>query len=206
MAGDKYICFRDLETNEVRGEDYDFGSRKRLGAAAVVIAPHGGTIEPRTNVIADSIAGNDFSFYFFKALKAGSRLHIGSHLFDEPTCLKLVAEHQYVVSIHGWGEDGERACIGGRDKEVIEVMKTELISRGIEVEEAEGALRGMDAMNITNRGMTGRGVQFELTMALRRNKALLNKFTAGVRSVLLAAQSRVKAGQSPAKASSARQA
>ena len=194
MAGDKYICFRDLEANEIRGEDYDFGSRKQQGAAAIVIAPHGGTIEPRTDVIADGIAGNDFSFYFFKALKPGSRLHIRSHLFDEPTCLKLLAEHRYVVSIHGWGEDGERVCIGGRDNEMIEAMKSELIARGIEVENADGPLRGMDAMNVTNRGMTGRGVQFELTMALRRNKALLNKFMAGVKSVLFTAQNRVKTG------------
>lgn len=192
MAHDKYTSFRDLEAAEVRGTDYDFESRPRQGAAVVVIAPHGGTIEPRTDKIADAIAGSDFSFYSFKALKPGSRLHIKSHLFDEPTCEQLVAGHQHVVSIHGWGEDGERLCIGGRDLELIDALKATLTAKGIDVENAEGSLRGTDPMNIINRGMTGRGVQFELTMAFRTNAAAVKRFTAAVRSVLLAAQGQSK--------------
>ena len=71
--------------------------------------------------------------------------------------------------------------------------EVELIARAIEVEDADWPLRAMDAMNVVNRGMTGRGVQFELT-GLRTNKALLNKFAAGVTSVLLTAHDRAKAG------------
>ena len=90
MGHDKYTCFKDLAAAEKRGEDYDFESRRKDASSVVVIAPHGGKIEPWTDKIADAIAGKDFSFYCFKALKS-DRLHIKSHLFDEPTCENLVA-------------------------------------------------------------------------------------------------------------------
>jgi phage replication-related protein YjqB (UPF0714/DUF867 family) len=188
MADDKYTCFADLAAGEKRGEDYDFESRRREAANVVVIALHGGTIEPWTDKIANAIAREDFSFYCFKALKKNSRLHIASHLFDEPTCVNLVATHQHVVSIHGWAEEGERVCVGGRDTDLIAALRTGLTANGVQVDDALGPLRGTDPNNITNRGASGRGVQFELTMGFRRNAAAVKKFTAAVRAVLLATQ------------------
>src|SRR5688572_24076620 len=109
---DKYRSFAALHAAETRKKDYDFESRPKGGSRVVVIAPHGGTIEPRTETIAASIAGQEFSFYCFRALKPASGLHLKSHLFDEPECVQLVAAHDYVISIHGWGEEGERVCAG----------------------------------------------------------------------------------------------
>lgn len=191
MANDKYTSFKDLHAAEKRGEDYDFESRPREASGVVVIALHGGKIEPWTEKIADAIAGKDFSFYCFKALK-NDRLHIKSHLFDEPTCENLVAAHQHVVSIHGWGVKGERVCVGGRDTKLIAVLKDSLVANGIKVENAEGALAGTDPNNIANRGATGRGVQFELTMRFRTNPTAVKKFTAVVRAVLFDAQAAAK--------------
>ncbi|HXM80423.1 MAG TPA: poly-gamma-glutamate hydrolase family protein [Burkholderiales bacterium] len=184
MADDKYTRFGALAATEKRRKDYDFQSRRKVASGVVVIAPHGGTIEPRTDKIANAIAGRDFSFYCFKALKTDSGLHIASHLFDEPTCEKLVAAHQHVVSIHGWGAKGERVCLGGLDSKLIAALKKGLAAKGIEVENAAGPLSGTDPSNIVNRGATGRGVQFELTMGFRRNAATVKKFTAAVRAVL----------------------
>ena len=59
MADDKYTSYKDLAANEKRGEDYDFESRPRDGSGVVVIAPHGGTIEPRTDNIADAIRSEE---------------------------------------------------------------------------------------------------------------------------------------------------
>ena len=188
MADDKYTCFQDLAAAEKRGEDYDFESRLQDDSCVVVIAPHGGKIEPWTDKIADAIAGMDFSFYCFKALKKHGRLHIKSHLFDEPTCVKLVVAHQCVVSIHGWGAKGQRVCVGGRDIELIAALKKGLAAKGVNIENAEGPLTGTDHANITNRGPTGRGVQFELTMSFRTNAVAVKKFTSAVRAVLFAAQ------------------
>lgn len=185
MGDDKYRCFADLAAAQQRGEDFDFETRRTFGSTVVIIAPHGGTIEPLTDKIAKTIAGDDFSVYCFRALKRGSGLHITSHLFDEPCCVKLVGEHLHLVSIHGWGVRGERACVGGLDTQLIGALQRELVLRGIKAEVASGHLTATEPENITNRGSSGRGVQFELTMDFRKNAATIEKFVAGVRKVLL---------------------
>jgi len=188
MAKDRYHSFRDLAAGEKRGEDYDIEWRRKNGSSVAVIAPHGGNIEPWTGEIADAIAGNDFSFYCFKGLKPTGGLHITSHLFDEPTCVELITAHRHVVSIHGWAAKGGRVCVGGRDSILIAALKRRLASSGIQVDNAEGGLSGCDPNNIVNRGATGRGVQFELTMGFRTNAAATRCFGAAVRAVLLDAQ------------------
>src|SRR6266480_3148319 len=182
---DKYTSFKDLSANETRGEDYNFEVRRSRGARAIVIAPHGGTIEPKTDRIAAAIAGKEFTFYCFRAFKTNSGLHIKSHLFDEPTGAGLVENHEQVISIHGWGGEGERVCVGGLDKPLIAELKKSLAAKGIEVEQAPAGLGATDPNNITNRGTKGVGVQFELTMGFRKNSGAVRKFVDGVRSVLL---------------------
>ncbi|MEW4468965.1 poly-gamma-glutamate hydrolase family protein [Parasphingorhabdus sp. JC815] len=50
---------------------------------------HGGWIEPGTSEIAESIAGTEYSFYDFEALRHGAHedYHRTSHKFDEPKAL-----------------------------------------------------------------------------------------------------------------------
>lgn len=188
MAGDKYSSFKDLAAAEVRGTDYDTEWRRKPGSSVAVIAPHGGKIEPLTDKIADAIAGKDFSFYCFRGLKAKGGLHVASHLFDDPDCERLIADHAYVVSIHGWGELSERLCVGGLDNDLMEALRKSLAENGIRVERAGVGLGAADARNIVNRGATGRGVQFELTKGFRTNAAKRRIFVGVVRAVLHDAQ------------------
>ena len=188
VGKDKYTSFKALEASEERGKDYDVHSRLVLGSIAAIIAPHGGHIEPWTDKIADEIASRDFSFYAFQGLKPGSRLHITSSLFDEPSCLKIVAAHKHAVSIHGWSARGARVCIGGRALELIHAFKETLSARKIQIEDASGSLRGTDPNNIVNRCASGRGVQFEVTMALRTNSRAAKAFVSAVRDTLIKQQ------------------
>lgn len=181
---DKYASFKALEAAEKKGEDYAIDSRHVGGSPVAIIAPHGGNIEPLTDSIANHIAGHDFSFYAFRGLKRGSPLHITSSLFDEPLCVDLVTVHERAVSIHGWGESGERVCIGGRDKQLIAALKANLAAARIKVEDAADGLGGADPQNIVNRCRSARGVQLELTMALRKNKKAIDAFTRAVRHTL----------------------
>ena len=64
---DKYSSFAVLARHQIEGQDYRILFRKRNGAR-VIIAPHGGGIEPGTTEIADAIAGNDLSFYAFEGI------------------------------------------------------------------------------------------------------------------------------------------
>jgi len=185
MPPDKYSCYKELETVEAFGQDFTYIARPRDGTSVAVIAPHGGGIEPRTAEIAEAIAGSDFSFYCFKGLKKnGNRdLHITSHKFDEPTCLKLVVSHRYVVAVHGCEEEGQRCLLGGLDTPLIQDLAKALNAAGIAAETQGHDYPGKDPNNICNRGATGAGVQFELSMPFRKGKHV-SGFVEVVRTVL----------------------
>ena len=87
---DRFQNYADLSAEMLRDDDYQIRAEDR-SSAVVIIAPHGGTIEPETSLIAEAIAGRDHSYYLFEALKAGAHgdFHITSHRFDEPQALEL---------------------------------------------------------------------------------------------------------------------
>lgn len=168
---DKWTNFSELAKNELRGRDFRVHVRKRPGTT-VVIAPHGGGIEPGTSEIAYAIAGDDLSFYAFEGTKSirNRDLHITSTRFDEPQCIALVTASPRAISLHG--EDSERQVIflGGRDAAMMGHLRDSLIARGFTVETHNSpALQGCDKENICNRGKSGCGVQLELSNGLRRS-------------------------------------
>src|SRR5262245_9120458 len=83
-----------------------------------IVAPHGGKIEPGTSEIANALAAGIYNVYLFEGLRPGSReLHITSHHFDEPQCVKLVGKSDVVIAIHGRAtdDDVETIYLGGLD-------------------------------------------------------------------------------------------
>jgi len=150
-----------------------------------VIAPHGGGIESETSRIAESIAGAKFSIYCFRGLKpAGNRaLHITSHHFDDPECLGLVAEHDWVLAIHGCAESGERNFLGGLDKPFICDLASVLQVVGIAAETSGHSYLGRHPRDICNRGARGMGAQFEISLPFRQGKQV-PLFIEAVRGVL----------------------
>ena len=65
---DKYANFIELKQNEREGEGYTILLRE-ANSKFVIIAPHGGGIEPGTIDIADAVASSDHTFYAFKGIK-----------------------------------------------------------------------------------------------------------------------------------------
>ena len=189
MAVDEYSCFAELNAHEARGKDYDLEVRPRRGARVAVIAPHGGRIEPHTSSIAEMISDGAFSLYCFKGIKAqgNARLHITSHHFDEPECLKLTSYHDWVLAIHGCREAGERVLLGGLDKPLIQNLSAALTRAGIKAETSGHGYPGEHPYNICNRGARNVGAQFELSMAFRENKRV-PLFVDVVRKVLMRRQ------------------
>lgn len=182
---DKYSSYAELQKSETEGVDYEKIVLVRNGASVAVIAPHAGGIEPRTGPIAQDIADGEFSIYCFCGRKeTGNRdLHITSHNFDEPECVKLISDHQWVVAIHGCTEQGERVFLGGRDKALITDLASQLRLVGIEAETAGHKYTGTDAHNICNRGKSNAGAQFELSLPFRQGPNV-QTFVAAVRLVL----------------------
>ena len=186
---DRFDNFADLSAEMTADLDYRIRAEDR-GSAVIILAPHGGTIEPETSLIAEAIAGGDHSYYLFEALKAGAHgdFHITSHRFDEPQALELVASAQVAVAIHGRKDDGtETVWLGGRAEALRDAIGVALRDAGFDAA-PNTTLPGVHETNICNRTRSGEGVQLELPRSLRRALAeeadMLERFCLAVRGAL----------------------
>jgi phage replication-related protein YjqB (UPF0714/DUF867 family) len=169
---DRYPNFAALAEEEQSGVEYQVRARQ-AGLDFVIIAPHGGGIEPGTSEIADAIAGDRYAFHTLEGLKTSgnSDLHITSTRFDEPMCLALLFRSTTAVTIHGEeSEDqGEGVFIGGLGADLGAAIGAALTSEGFEVRTHDDPnLQGRERKNICNRGLSCGGVQLELSHAVRR--------------------------------------
>lgn len=189
---DKYKTFASLAAEQQVGRDYRVVVAPR-DPSVVVIAPHGGMIEPTTSKIAAKIAGSDHSLYCFEGLIAKrphGDLHITSTLFDEPEGTALVAKAKIVLAVHGRsnGNDTETVWLGGRDIALVERLGSGLHEAGFRTWVATGELSGTHPNNICNRGTRRMGGQLELPRALRdtldADAALLARFADAARTAI----------------------
>jgi len=167
---DFYSNFRELQLHEQEGQDYRINV-SRHWHQVLIIAPHGGKIEPYTSEITQLIAGEDFAWYSFEGINGEDirRLHITSHNFDEPTLLQALQETRTVMTIHGLKNSmDEFLMIGGLDTIFGSDLRVALQCQGFIVRDSEQPYRGVRTTNICNRGQSGQGVQLELSFALRR--------------------------------------
>lgn len=98
MAKDRYGSFEELSSAEIAGEDFSIVSKDR-GTKALILAPHGGFIEPGTSQISRTVAATKYSLYIFEGLKnrKHSELHITSTSFDEPRAMELAEKSETIV-------------------------------------------------------------------------------------------------------------
>jgi phage replication-related protein YjqB (UPF0714/DUF867 family) len=199
MRRGKYGSFRTLNRTEQEGRDYRKVMEDR-GTGMVILAPHGGEMEPGTSEVAQALAGTDLSLYCFESLKGehGRRLHITSVQFDEPDCIALVRQAETVVAVHGCKGDEAIVYVGGLDEALIERLIGALEAAGFDAREDNSHHAGNSVENICNRGRSGRGIQLELSTGLRRamfgeptwwrreaTTAVFDRFVGAVRAVLL---------------------
>jgi phage replication-related protein YjqB (UPF0714/DUF867 family) len=167
---DTYDNYEDLCKNEELNKDYRFNWRKGK-TDSIIIAPHGGNIEPGTTEIADAVADKDHSFYSFEGIKPGENgdLHITSTSFDEPYGVNLVKNATKVLAIHGCGGEEDIVYIGGLDISLKGKIQDSLIRDGFRTGEHDNPeLKGIHTANICNRGKKKQGVQLELSFGLRK--------------------------------------
>lgn len=179
-----YRNYRELAANETPGVDYRLSSHV-THPEITVIAPHGGGIEPGSSELCEGIAGlnhpnGDYNCYLFEGIKpSGNRaLHITSTRFDEPIALQLVGQSTTVVAVHGY-EGLEPICyVGGLDVPLRDRIMDNLRTLGFDTRLAPPEIDGTHPKNIVNRSRSGKGVQLELTYALR--SSLFDRFS-GIR-------------------------
>jgi phage replication-related protein YjqB (UPF0714/DUF867 family) len=189
---DKYENFEALAAGETLGVHYRICFADRA-TPVVVLAPHGGSIEPGSSQIAMAIAQEDYSFYCFEGLcpaRPHGHLHITSDHFDEPQALTLVTAAETAIAIHGRKDrsDPTTVWMGGRDTELRETIASSLRASEFATATDGHPLTGRKCANICNRGTTRAGVQVELPMTLRDrlvgDQAQLGLFASAVRTVL----------------------
>lgn len=165
---DKYASFDQLFNHE-RNDAYRIDSTIRHSAIALM-APHGGKIEPGTSEICRAIAGDTLTLYLFEGRKTASNsdLHITSTHFDEPRALAAARSAKIVVTIHGQTGDKPFVNVGGRHEALRKTLIDALNAAGYDAfVHPDARLQGLDLNNLCNRGETGRGVQLEVSRALR---------------------------------------
>jgi phage replication-related protein YjqB (UPF0714/DUF867 family) len=165
---DKYKNYAELAAVE-KPEAY--WVRSHDAGPVLILAPHGGGIEPGTSELAVGIAGEDFSLYLFEGRKQQDNgdLHVTSSHFDEPQALFAVQRCETVIAIHGEDSETNSVYIGGRDKATKERISATLKAAGFDAREVDKPHPAGEAQdNICNRGRSGAGVQLEIAAGLRR--------------------------------------
>jgi phage replication-related protein YjqB (UPF0714/DUF867 family) len=166
---DHFDSYAELAAQARLGEDYAILVREG-GSGLVIMAPHGGGIEPGTVDLADAIAHEVHGFYAFKGIrKSGNRvLHLTCNRFDEPIALRMAAAADIVVTVHGCREKQHVVFVGGLHLELKGAVMRTLLAAGFTARSSEKpGLRGVNPDNLCNRGRHGRGVQLEVSRGLR---------------------------------------
>ena len=170
-----------LQRGYVLGRDFRIAFGDSKIELCLLIAPHGGGIEPGSSEIMRAVAEpSGWAWYEFAGfLRQGNKeaLHISSTRFDEPTLKSMLPQAGFVVAFHGASESGEPIVyVGGKWKlgrqTLTESINAAFGEHGIKakdaVESVDAAhLRGLDDSNITNLGKRGEGVQLEFSRGAR---------------------------------------
>jgi phage replication-related protein YjqB (UPF0714/DUF867 family) len=165
-----------LDRGCVPGRDLRVGFGDGDIARCLLVAPHGGGIEPGTSELLRAISElGGWAWYEFAGfLRSGNQeaLHIASTLFDEPTLLALLPRTNFVLTLHGADDNGDPVVYVGGRWEVGRATITATINatrtkHGIHAVEAPARLRGTEPTNLTNRGKLGYGIQLEFSRAAR---------------------------------------
>jgi phage replication-related protein YjqB (UPF0714/DUF867 family) len=163
----RYRCYAELQSHEVEGRDYRI--ILKLGRSGVlVLAPHGGCIEPGSSEIATAVAADDHSLYIFEGLKpAGNwNLHLASTRFDEPVCISALKQSKRAITIHGCRDKSDLVYLGGLDIILQRSVEDSLSHSGFITGRRDG-ITGRSEQNICNRNVSASGVQIELSRDLR---------------------------------------
>jgi phage replication-related protein YjqB (UPF0714/DUF867 family) len=201
---DLYPSNTALYADPALAEGADYGRRHRRHAsyddsettvtaypATVVLALHGGGIEPGTSELCLAIAGYHpadlsrvpaggpvFDYWMFEGIRStgNSELHVTSTHCDDPVGLSLSRGARRAVSLHGCTPaqaglpaDAVAVLVGGLDTALRHALLAAYAAAGVPALDALGNpdLAGTDPDNIVNRTMTGAGAQLELTTPMR---------------------------------------
>jgi phage replication-related protein YjqB (UPF0714/DUF867 family) len=188
---DHFRNFAALSACMTEGTDYRIAFERVDGSKYLIVAPHGGMIEPGTSEIAKAIANAGHGYYLFEGMRRrrNSKLHITSHNFDEPIGLELATAATTVLGVHGRSDSGDPQTVylGGLDEDLVEALKESLVAGGFKVATNGHPFPAKHRGNICNRGRSGMGAQLEIPYTLR-NRFLKKSQRPALRTFVVAVQ------------------
>lgn len=189
---DVYLKFDDLAAHMVEGKDYRVVVKKR-NSPYLIMAIHGGSIEPFTSDIAMAIAGEEYGLYLFEGTRerGNLELHIASEYFDELQAKEMLRVADVAISIHGHHDtENEFVMVGGICDGLAEKMRARLSEIDIAVRPFDGRLAPKSPQNVCNKGISGGGVELvvsrKLRDALREDAGLCRLFVNAIRHAIAA--------------------
>jgi phage replication-related protein YjqB (UPF0714/DUF867 family) len=202
---DKYDSMTDLYADLDNVEGTTYGKRWRrhewsqmveeqpsdnVEIQTIVMAIHGGGIEPGTSEIALAAAGYHpatllpatdgrglHDFWIFEGLlrEDNEDLHVTATNYNEPIATELVENARLCISLHGCSDTKANMSnthplgliqIGGLDFELRDLVLAELTAAGIPAENAT-VLKGEETENIGNKTQLGGCAQLEMGASYR---------------------------------------
>lgn len=187
-----------LKENETENVDWD-KSHADNESPVLIIAPHGGSIEPHTDIIATAIGGDNFNLFIFRGLRRKNKdpwLHVTSTKYEEDDLMPLQKKSQIALAVHGAANrEGYAPLVtfmGGGNEKYRDLISARLHAYGFATIEAPSPLNGSTPTNLVNRcgpGQNLAGIQLEISRgerdALADNPARLARYAKAVREVLL---------------------
>lgn len=175
---DHYRNFSELQAANTEGKDYSILIRD-TSSKILVMAFHGGLIEPGTTELADMISGDDFDFYSFSGNKneelheaslTAADLHLTAARFDEPKLMSMVTQAEFCVGLHGFGGAEADFCVGGGNAAERKRLVETLSKKFPDLKACDlccPPYNGIATKNPVNKCLNG-GVQVEMSPKVRR--------------------------------------
>ena len=177
------------ELKDLAKEGTDFVVKTRQGNTIwLIVAPHGGIIEPGTELLADYISSRSGSaLYTFKSNtqicdQGGNcrSMHITSTQFDDPKLYSFINQYKngVIIGVHAYGslhpgepypgETSEMIIVGGLNKNLKAIVASKLYAAGFNVDLRNGGpFSAMSPQNFVNKTIFG-GLQIEVSRAYIR--------------------------------------
>lgn len=178
VGSDKYATMTQLMTLTTEGTDWKIETNKVTNANTLVSAIHGGGIEAGTTELAKLTSEiSKQNYYSFMGIRStnNSELHVTSTRYDEPTLLRML-NVPYTVSIHGASGTDKIIYLGGADTDNMAIMRDKLTQAGFNVQTPTAGIEGGKENNIVNKNTRNKGIQLELTTALRQSLFVDNNY------------------------------
>ena len=168
---DTFPSMKSLLANVREDGNYEFEICTLRESAVKLFAPHGGCIEPGTAPIVKALAGLEYDYFIFRAIRRGGGcrklLHVTSAHYDEERCQSMSRAALLSLSVHGCKGSRKFIEVGGGNRAFAGSLY-DVLRKKYSVKLRSGNRDGSNPQNFINIAVN-QGVQLELSEGFRNH-------------------------------------